>query len=440
MKNFVISTIFAATLLNAAAVEYPAFALGADISWYTQMEYMNGREAYSGLGTAINNGEGEPTTAPELVTAYGLDAVRLRVFVQPELQYCLGAPETWCDKTDLVAKARTCSDNGQRVMVDFHFSDNWCHPGQQWTPASWTDTSVEGLAKSASEHVRGVLSECKANGVEVAWVQIGNETGTGFLLQSPDGKQTTNYGAISSSGSNGFITIFNAAAEVVKEIYPEAKRILMTANGADYSKLSWTLNLVDKKLDYDLFGISMYPQVGDDTGSWCANTDKCVANVREIFKNYGRRVMVCETGMNSEYSSALAEWNAAAHSERCGSDQAAFMKYFIEALKGTGSCDGVFWWEPEVYSFSYQPWNPANPGWTMKQGAMTYEYRPNAMWDYLKSVSTFTPSASVGLPTIENGDEIRYFNLQGTPVATNTAPPGIYIRQAGDKTEKIIIR
>lgn len=442
MKNTtpacIITTLLglAAPLMSLAENKYPDFALGADISWYTQME---------AEGVNVYDAEGALTSVPALTADYGFDAIRLRVFVDPQYAYCLGAPQTWCDKADLLVKAREARDNGQRVMVDFHFSDNWCHPGQQWTPAAWTDTSTEGLARSASAHVADVLNTCRQENVDVAWVQIGNETGGGFLLQSPDGKTVTDYGVISNNGAEGFITIFNAAARTVKEIYPDAKRVLMTAHGAEWDTLDWTLGVVNDALDYDLFGVSIYPQPQegadkDNTTMWRTRAEACVDAVKKIHQKYGKRTLICETGMNSYYTSAIP-WGVESNSAKCNEDQLNFMEYFIPALKATGVCDGVLWWEPEIYNWKYQTWSPTNPDWTMQQGAMTYQWRPGAVWEYLKSISTFHPSLAADDVTDNTPDDgtATYYNLMGETIDHDKLTPGIYIKRHGKCVEKIAI-
>ncbi len=440
MKNVVYACLplflcLSGTLGASGETSYPDFALGADISWYTQME---------AEGVAVYDADGNQTSVPALTRDYGMDAIRLRVFVDPQYAYCLGSPQVWCDKADLLVKARAARDNGQRVMVDFHFSDNWCHPGQQWTPSAWTDTSTDGLAEAAAAHVTDVLSACREENINVAWVQIGNEAGGGFLLQSPDGTDVTNYGVIDNDGADGFIAIFNAAAKAVKEIYPQAKRVFMTAHGAEWETLDWSLGMVDSRLDYDLFGVSVYPQPQegadkDNTTMWRTRAEACVEAVKNVYQKYGKRTLICETGMNSYYTSAIP-WGIESNSAKCNEDQRGFMEYFVPALKATGVCDGVMWWEPEIYNWKYQAWSPVNPDWTMQQGAMTYQWRPGAVWDYIKSISDFHPVLSADDVADDASDSTPiYYNLTGETVSSDKLTPGIYIKRQGRITEKIYI-
>src|SRR5215467_1968769 len=64
-----------------------SFAKGADISWLTQME-ASGYKFYTAGGTA--------TDCVQLMQNLGMNAIRLRVWVNPS--------DGWCNNADLVAK------------------------------------------------------------------------------------------------------------------------------------------------------------------------------------------------------------------------------------------------------------------------------------------------------------------------------------------------
>ena len=70
-----------------------AFAKGADIGWATEM---------AADGIRFYNTAGEERECTALMKELGFDAVRYRVWVDPE--------EGWCGKEDVVAKAMTARD------------------------------------------------------------------------------------------------------------------------------------------------------------------------------------------------------------------------------------------------------------------------------------------------------------------------------------------
>ena len=84
-------------------IKTAVYAKGADISWVTQMEKD---------GVKFYNAEGEETDCFELMKGLGFDAIRLRVWVNPE--------EGWCGKEDVLEKAARAYNLGMRLMIDFH--------------------------------------------------------------------------------------------------------------------------------------------------------------------------------------------------------------------------------------------------------------------------------------------------------------------------------
>lgn len=138
--------------------------LGADISGTTADE-ARGVFSVDTLGYVTEN--------TQLMKNYGLDAVRLRVWVNPK--------DGWSSKEDVLTMARRAKDLGMEVMIDFHYSDWWADPGKQNIPAAWEDLDLEGMKKALGDHTVETLELLKANGINVKWVQVGNETRNGFL-------------------------------------------------------------------------------------------------------------------------------------------------------------------------------------------------------------------------------------------------------------------
>ena len=95
------------------------FAKGADVSWITEME---------DSGIRFYDQSGNETECMALLKSLGMNSIRLRVWVNPV--------DGWCNKTDLLVKAKRAKDLGMRIMIDFHYSDVWADPGHQFKPAA----------------------------------------------------------------------------------------------------------------------------------------------------------------------------------------------------------------------------------------------------------------------------------------------------------------
>ena len=85
------------------------FALGADISWTTEME---------SRGEKVYNVEGEERECTALMKEMGLNAIRLRVWVDPSDH------GNWCNKQDVLVKAKRAKALGMDIMMA---AMGWCH-------------------------------------------------------------------------------------------------------------------------------------------------------------------------------------------------------------------------------------------------------------------------------------------------------------------------
>ena len=118
------------------------FAKGADVSWLTQME-ASGKKFYNAKGTEQD--------CMALLRDLGVNSIRLRVWVDPS--------DGWCIKGDVLFMAWRAKNLGQRIMVDFHYSDSWADPGQQNIPAAWNDykDDLEKMKTAVADHTKDVL-------------------------------------------------------------------------------------------------------------------------------------------------------------------------------------------------------------------------------------------------------------------------------------------
>lgn len=113
--------------------------------------------------------------ADDILADGGMNGVRLRLWVDPEggtngFEYTLALAERFQAK-------------GQRLYLDFHFSDSWADPQKQPTPAAWPtpDQGVDALASTLREYVNETLVAFSEAGVTFDIVALGNEVRHGIL-------------------------------------------------------------------------------------------------------------------------------------------------------------------------------------------------------------------------------------------------------------------
>ena len=345
--------------------EVTDFYKGADISWVTEME---------SKGHKFYNAASKETECTALMKEYGMNAIRLRVWVDPSKH------DNWCNKEDVLVKAKRAKTLGMEVMIDFHYSDWWADPAKQNIPASWKGHSYEEMKKDLANHTKEVLQQMKDNGITPKWVQVGNETTNGMLWSVETNEQGWE---IKDENGNTIITesmghatrnpeqyagFFKAGYEAVKEIFPNAIVIVHLDNGFDADLYDWNLGILKNNgAKFDMVGMSLYPYWAESYhGKTAEQTiNGCMANIKRVSAKYGCDVMIVETGMLcADEQGKLA--NASILEE--GYKQLARI---IKESKEAG-CRGVFYWEPECKPSQY------------KLGAFTEDGRPTRIMDAFK--------------------------------------------------------
>lgn len=282
------------------------FAKGADISWVTQME-ANGIKFYNRAGTSED--------CFQLMKDLGMNAIRLRVWVNPA--------DGWCNTDDVVKKAVRAQNLGMKLLIDFHYSDYWADPGKQNKPAAWASEDINALQASVHDHTVNVLTALKNKGIIPSWVQVGNETNDGMLW--PEGR--------ASASMANFASLINAGYNAVKSIDTSIKVIVHISNGYDNNLFRWMFDgLQNNGAHWDIIGMSLYPTAAN----WQTLDNQCLTNMNDMVSRYNKAVMICEAGMSYTDSTS------------CN----AFLTDIISKVHSVPGNNGlgVFYWEPESYN------------------------------------------------------------------------------------------
>jgi arabinogalactan endo-1,4-beta-galactosidase len=287
-------------------VNKTGFAKGADISWLTEME---------ASGYTFYNRAGEQKDCYALLKEQGMNAVRLRAWVNPA--------DGWCNTADVVVKAKRAKAAGMAIMLDLHYSDWWADPGKQNKPAAWSFLNFNDLKNALYEYTKHVMDTLKSNGVVPSWVQVGNETNDGMLWE--DGRASKNMG--------NFATLVKAGYDAVKSVSDTTKVIVHLSNGFDNSLFVWMFDgLKNNGAKWDVIGMSIYPTASN----WQSLNEQCLGNMNFMISHYKTPVMICEVGM---------PWT----------DSVACKSFLTDLITKTRSIAnnnglGVFYWEPEAYN------------------------------------------------------------------------------------------
>ena len=403
MKRLLITALLL-TALTVVQAQNTTFARGADISWCTEME-ADGQKFY--------NADGIETDIFALMKEIGMSAIRLRVWVNPT-KYGYGA---WCDKADVIVKAKRAHEQGLNLMIDFHYSDFFADPKRQDTPLEWKDYDLEQLKTAVADHTKDVLQALKDEGIETKWVQVGNETNGGMMWENGQ----IDWNKTGKARYANYVSLSNAGYDAVKEILPDAYVIVHIAdafNAADYQ--GWFYKeFKEAGGKFDMIGLSHYPDWTDwDSDKSDAASNKNAANsVKTLGDLFNVPVMIVETGFSSYDPAKGAE----------------VMTDLFSLTKDLPQCAGIFYWEPETdgvwkpaYYDSLDDWGAYN------MGAFTTDGKPTIILDAFKDETTGIASIST-----ETDIPAKWYDLQGRELSAPSN--GLFIMKKGGTTRKVFI-
>jgi arabinogalactan endo-1,4-beta-galactosidase len=381
------------------------FVRGADVSWGTEME-ASGKKFYTTSG--------QETELFALMKTIGMNAVRLRVWVNP-LGYGYGA---WCDQADVVKKAERAQQQGLDVMIDFHYSDFFADPGRQEMPKDWSGYTFDQVKAAVADHTKEVLTALKQKGIEPKWVQVGNETNNGFIFDH--GKIDWNKSG--SARYTNYVALSNAGYDAVKEVFPDAYVIVHIANAykaADYN--GWFYKeFKEAGGKFDMIGLSHYPDSDDwdSTKSDVASNASAANSVKTLGDLFKVPVMIVETGFSVQDADKASQ----------------VMTDLFNKTKDLPQCAGIIYWEP-LADGVWKPDYYTTVGWgAYDMGAFTTDGMPTAALDAFGNGST-----AIHAPlSANNHDEATlWYDLLGRQTTTPTK--GLYIKKKGQESRKVIL-
>jgi arabinogalactan endo-1,4-beta-galactosidase len=311
LRQILIAALLGSSLLPSRGLAAD-FAYGADVSWLSQME---------ASGKIFLDSTGKQTDLLDILKQYGVNAIRLRTWVNPS--------DGWCGKADLVKMAQRVHSKGFRLMVDFHYSDTWADPGKQTKPAAWASYSQDQLSQAVQSHTTDILTTLKDSGVVPEWVQVGNEVNDGMLWPVNSGDPG---GRITVNGAAKFAALVQSGSAAAKAVDPSVQVVIHVSNGWDNGLFRWVFDsLKAKGASWDAMGMSLYP----DSSNWRTQSSEILANMQDMVSRYGKKVVVSEVGFAMSQADTSYD----------------LLKLLVANTKSVanGAGLGVFYWEPEAF-------------------------------------------------------------------------------------------
>ena len=303
-----IAVLFSLVIQFSAGEARAQFVKGGDVGWLSQME-ATGYKFYDSTGTQKE--------CLQILKDYGINTVRLRVFVNPSSDKINGH----CSKKEVAAMALRAKNMGMRVLIDFHYSDSWADPGKQNKPAAWASHSFSQLLTDLYDHTYDVLDTLKSIGAKPDWVQVGNEITGGMLW--PDGS-TSNWAQL--------VQLLNKGYDAAKAVDSTIKVIIHLDQGNDNGRFRTFFDSAENhNVRFDIIGASYYPYwLGTD---YTLSINDLGNNLNDMASRYSKEVMVVETG--GDYTKVQNTYEMLV----------AVMKK-VKGVPGNKGL-GVIYWEPE---------------------------------------------------------------------------------------------
>lgn len=344
------------------------FIRGADVSSLYMVAQCGG-EFTDTDGTKLDE-EDEILNCLKILQKHGVNWIRLRLWVDPSAAKQSGGLNDLQTDLEIAKRAKSI---GLKFLLNFHYSDTWCDPGQQAIPESWEEVAPDDLPDTLYTYTDSVLKAFADAGCLPDMVQVGNELNSGLLWphgQNPD----------------RFAELMKAGIRAVKDNDPTGDSIrtmIHLANGGDNDLYRSVFDsLTQRGVEFDVIGLSYYP-------FWHGSIQSFLDNMDDISARYDKDVVCAETSYGYTLESysipggmttanifgAQQAGDGGFPATVEGQQQAVSQVFRAVAMVQNSRGLGVFYWEP-----AWIPTPETGSGWAA--GNSTDSWANQAVFSY----------------------------------------------------------
>ena len=339
------------TVLCAVAFISFHHAAQADASFLAGADF-SGLAFFESQGVTYKEG-GQVQDGIQILKDHGINCVRLRLWTSSAAQ--AGAePYNYTNNLSYtVPLAVRVKNAGLLFLLDFHYSDTWADPGEQATPAAWTNLNFTQLVQQMRTYNSNTIATFAAAGAMPDYVQIGNEITDGMLWTngqlsgtwSSSNPSWIRLGQLMNAAIQGIQDATNATGAKMPKIIVHIDR------GGDWATTeSFFDNLNAQGVPYDIIGESYYPffQGSPDSLSNCLNNAAA---------RYDKPIIVAETAFPWTNPSLPLDQNSLYGFPPTRAGQVSFVAALAQIVKSVPNQlgAGIFYWGAE-----YQAVNGVN--------------------------------------------------------------------------------
>lgn len=322
------------------------FILGSCIalSVSAQQRYLGGDisllPSYEEAGAVYRDAGGEPVEVLTFLKQQGWNAMRVRLFVNPEYAPQKHKEEGVCQDLDYTIRlSKRIQQAGFVLLLDIQYSDYWADPSKQTIPRLWDDAPAESLPDSVYQYTKRTLLAFQKAGVVPELIQVGNEITYGMLWSV--GKVNP----LKDDNWDMLCCLLSQGSKACREICPKAKIVIHTERAGDWDVThSYYKHLRERALDYDIIGLSYYPM-------WHKSVRNLGMTLRKLAKCFpDKEVMIVETAAYYSHEHDIWAKSPDQYAEFypiSTEGQTQFACELVEELHWHANVTGLFWWFPE---------------------------------------------------------------------------------------------
>ncbi len=304
---------------------------GMDLSFQSELENYD---------LNYKNEDGNSVELLDFVKSKGTNLVRLKLWHTPQDgQNGLEDVKTYAQKI----KARNMD-----FLLDFHFSDYWADPGTQTPPIAWQDMNIDQLKVAIYNYTKDVVEQLKVQNTLPDIVQIGNETDSGFLWDF--GRVWGNF----SNNWDNYTDLVSEAIRAVRDVDTEGKTRIMLHHSSVENAIFFFNELEPYNIDFDIIGLSYYPQFQTK------DLDLVASKLNELANNFDKDILMVEvaypftlqwndnlTNYIGSLDQILVEFSPTPQGQK------AYFEWLIQTIKNIPNNHGIgfCYWAPDWVAF-----------------------------------------------------------------------------------------
>ncbi len=210
----------------------------------------------------------------DFVKSKGTNLVRLKLWHTPQ--------DGENGLEDVTAYAQRIKSRNMDFLLNFHYSDYWADPGTQTPPVAWQNMNIQEVKIAIYNYTKEVVQELKSQNTLPEIIQIGNETDSGFLW---------NFGRVWGSFNNNwnnYADLVREAIRAVREVDTQNRVRIMLHHSSVENAIFFFNELQSFDLDFDIIGLSYYPQFQ------IKDLDLVASKLNELATDFDKDILMVE--------------------------------------------------------------------------------------------------------------------------------------------------